>query len=131
MDITKAFATDANKEEDGIEVDIGDGATLRVARIGTKAYNKVINKLFTANKRALDLKNDAAAELSDRLMAEAMAKTILKGWDGIEDGGKPLPYSIENAQRLLMIKDFRALVFEKANDFEAYKAAVEEDVSGN
>lgn len=130
MDIFKEFATNTSKEEDGVEVDIG-GATLTVARIGNKAYSKLLNKLFTANKRVLDLKNDAANTMSDNLMAEVMAKTVLKGWNGIEEDGKPLEFSVENAQRLLRIKDFRDLVFAKANEFDAYKLAVEDDVSGN
>jgi hypothetical protein len=131
MDIFKEFATDLAKEEDGVEVDIGSGAVLKLARTGTKAYNKLVNKLFTANKRVLDLKNDAANTLSDNLMAEVMAKTVLKGWSGIEEDGKELPYSVENAQRLLRIKDFRALVLEKAGDMTNYKTAVEEEISGN
>ena len=130
MDITKEFGTDVAKEQDGIEVDIG-GATIIVARAGSVAYNKLVNKLFTANKRVLDLKNEAANTLSDNLMAEVLAKTVLKGWKGIEEGGKDLPFSVENAQRLLRIRDFRALVMEKASDFTLYKAAVEEDVAGN
>lgn len=130
MDIGKEFKTDIGKEVEGVEVDIG-GATLRLARTGTSAYNKLVNKLFTANKRVLDLKNEAADATSDKLMAEVLAKTVLKGWSGIEEAGQPLPYSIENAQRLLLIKDFRALVLEKANDMTLYKAAVDEDIAGN
>lgn len=130
MDISKEFSTDKAKEVEGVEVDLGD-STLIIARTGSPAYNKLVNKLFTANKRALDLKNAAAEELSDKLMAEVFAKTVLKGWKGIEENGAELPYSVENAQRLLMIKDFRAFVAEKANDMALYKAAVEEDVLGN
>jgi|SRR6185369_14449145 len=130
MDITKEFGTSIEKEKEGVEVDIG-GATLRIARTGSPEYNRLINKLFTANKRLLDLKNAAADELNEKLMAEVFAKTVLKGWDGIEENGEPLPFTVENAQRLLMIKDFRALVVEKANDFQLFKAAVEAEVSGN
>lgn len=130
MDILKQFGTNLSKEEDGVDVEIG-GATLKIARTGTKAYNKLVNKLFTANKAVLDMKNDASQTMSDKLMAEILAKTVLKGWTGIEEDGVALPYSVENAQRLLLIKDFRALVLEKANDFSLYRSAVEEDVSGN
>lgn len=130
MDISKEFGTDIAKEQDGTEVDIG-GATLVIARTGSVAYNKLVNKLFTANKRVLDLKNEAATVLSDNLMAEVLAKTVLKGWTGIEEDGKELLFSVENAQRLLRIKDFRALVMEKANDFTLYKSAVDEEVTGN
>lgn len=130
MDITKEFGTDSVKEKDGVEVDIG-GATLIVARTGSMAYNKLVDKLFKVNKRVLDLKNEAAEQLNEKLMAEVLAKTVLLGWSGIEENGAPLPYSLENAQRLLMIKDFRALVAEKASDFTLYKAAVEEELAGN
>lgn len=130
MDITKEFGTDHAKEVDGIDVDIG-GATLRIARIGSLAYNKLVNKLFTANKQVLNLKNEQSEAVNENLMSEVLAKTVLKGWSGIEENGVALPFSVENAQRLLRIKDFRALVMEKAGDFTLYKAAVEDEVAGN
>lgn len=130
MDITKEFGTDHAKEVDGIDVDIG-GATLRIARIGSLAYNKLVNKLFTANKQVLNLKNEQSEAVNENLMSEVLAKTVLKGWSGIEENGVALPFSVENAQRLLRIKDFRALVMEKASDFTLYKAAVEDEVAGN
>lgn len=130
MDIFQEFATDATKETDGVEVELGD-ATLIVARTGSLAYNKLVNKLFTANKKVLDMKNEQASAVSDNLMAEVVAHTVLKGWSGVTEKGAELPYSQENALRLLRVKDFRAFVLEKANDFTLYKLAVEEDVTGN
>ena len=130
MDIGKEFTTDTSKEEAGVAVELGD-ATLIIARSGTKAYNKMVDSLFKKNKKALDLKNDAAQTLSDNLMAEVVGTTLLRGWEGVEEDGKPLPFSKENAIRLCRIKDFRAFVMEKASDMTLYKAAVEEEIAGN
>jgi len=130
MDILNEFGTDVAKEQDGVAVEMGD-ATFVIARSGSHAYNTLISKLFKANKRALDMQNEASQTLSDNLMAEVLAKTVLKGWSGVTEKGVEVPYSAENALRYLRIKDFRAFVAEKANDFTLYKSAVDEEVTGN
>ena len=130
MDIGKEFTTDLSKEENGVPVELGD-ATLMIARTSSAAYNKLVDSLFKKNKKALDMKNDAAQTLSDNLMAEVVGTTVLKGWTGVTEKGVELPYSTLNAVRLCRIKDFRAFVLSKANDFELYKLAVEEEVTGN
>lgn len=130
MDIGKEFSTNVDKEEQGVEVEIGD-AKIIVARTTNKAYGKLVTSLFTKHKKTLDLKNDAADTLSSNLMAEVVGTTILRGWSGITENGADLPFSKENAIRLCRIKDFRALVLEKANDFALYKQFVDEEVLGN
>jgi putative heme degradation protein len=130
MDIGKEFGTDLKKEEDGVPVELGD-STFFIARANTKAYNKMVNQLFTKNKKVLDLKNDAATTLSDNLMAEVVGTTVLKGWTGVTEGGVDLPYSVLNAIRMCRIKDFRAIIMEKASDMTLYKSAVDEEVTGN
>lgn len=130
MDISKSFTTDAAKEKDGVEVDIED-ATFIVARANNSAFNKLLTSLLKKHKRELDMKNEAAEKLDNDLMAEVMAKTVLKGWKGVTEGGVDVPYSYENALMYLKIKDFRTLIAEKANDFTLYRAAVEEEITGN
>lgn len=130
MDILKEFSTDAAKEVEGIEVEIGD-ATFIVARANNRAYNKLLTSLIKKHKRELDMKNEASEKLDNDLMAEVMAKTIVKGWSGVTEGGTEVPYTYEKALAYLKVKDFRTLIAEKANDFTLYRAAVEEEISGN
>jgi len=130
MDIGKEFTTDLGKEEDGVPVELGD-ATLIIARTSTDAYEKMVDSLFKKHKKVLDMKNKASKTLSDNLMAEVVGSTVLKGWSGVTENGVELPFSKENAIRLSRIKDFRAFVMSKASDFELYKLAVEEEVTGN
>lgn len=130
MDISKEFTTDPKKEVEGVPVELGD-ATLMVARTYSPDYNKMVDSLFKKNKKVLDLKNEASQTLSDNLMAEVVGTTVLKGWEGVTEDGAELPFSTLNAIRLCRIKDFRAFVMEKANDFTLYKKFVEEEVTGN
>ena len=130
MDISREFLTDTSKETKGVEVPFGD-AIFVIARSGTFAYNKAVNALFRRHEKELKLKNEIADQLNDKLMAEVMAKHVLVGWSGVVENGVPLEYSSLAAQRMLMIKDFRAWVLEKANDMSAYKTFADEELSGN
>ena len=61
------------------------------------------------------------------MFIELEAKTILKGWEGIQFKGKSLDYSMDNAKKVLSLRDFRALVARLAQDAEAYRAKLEEE----
>ncbi len=126
MDVYTAFATDEEKEISGVWHQIGDGAEILVARAGNRAYTRKLTTMFDKNQRALDQKNEAADKLSDQILIDAAAEHLLLGWRGIQFKGVELTYSVENAKKLLAVKDFRALVNRLANDFESYRVRQEE-----
>lgn len=131
MKITK-FATDTALENEGTWVDIGDGATLLVARKGNRRYRdrmRTLLKPHRASMRAETMPDD----LADRLLIEAEAETILLGWEGIEDAdGNPIAYSTKEAKRLLSEhKDFRALVDELSSTAETFRAQEIEEGAEN
>lgn len=132
FDFFDEFATDAAAEVNGVEVPY-KGSTFIVARSGNKKYGKLLSDLVKKNQIALDLKDDAADDLSDKLMAEVLAKTILVGWKGeITYKGEKLKYSTANAMKLLAHADFRALVSRWADDREQYRAKqIEEKVKNS
>lgn len=135
MDVFAQFATDETKEADGVWVSLGreddpKAPAILVARSGNKKYTKLITRQVEKHQRALDLKNDAADDLSDQLMIEVMATTILLGWRNIEFKGQSLTYSIDNAKMLLGVKDFRKLVARHSDDVESYRVA-QEAAQGN
>lgn len=131
LDLFSEFATDTAAEVNGVRVPF-KGVTFIVARAGNKKYGKLLSELVKKNQIALDLKDDAADDLSDKLMAEVLAKTILVGWEGeLSYAGKPLPYSVENAKKVLAHADFRAQVSRWADDREAFRVKAQEEKVGN
>ena len=127
-DIRKIFGTNKVAEIEGTWNDIGDGIKLLVARIGNPEYQKEFQKISKPHRRALrqGRLND---EVAERLLTKVMAKNILLDWKGLEEDGVELPYSYENAVRILTdYKDLRDYVSDIANEMDSFKA--EEDEEG-
>ncbi|MCP3023263.1 hypothetical protein [Cupriavidus basilensis] len=131
LDIFAAFATDETKELEGVWIELSDGAEILVARAGNKKYNKLLAQQYEKNKRLLDLKNDAAETLSNTIMIDVMARTLLLGWKNIVFKGEDLPHSVDNAKLLLSVKDFRDLVSKHAGDAEAFRLAQLDEAAKN
>jgi hypothetical protein len=132
MDFWSEYATDTKAENEGKEFDWGGGVKLVIARAHNPTYTRLLASLYEKNKEALDKKSTpedlAAAEvLSNKIMAEVMAKSILLGWSGpVTFKGEPLPYSSANAQKLLELKDFQNEVAKRAADFRNFRFETEE-----
>lgn len=130
MDIFKAYAVDETKEETGTWMEIGDAGFL-IARAGNRKYIKLLSKEVERNQKALDCKDKAADELSDKIMVDVIARTILLDWKNVQYQDKALEYSVDNAKMLLAHKDFRREVMRLADDFSAYKLAKDEEDEKN
>ncbi len=125
MDIFKTYATDETKELEGVEVKLGTGAYVTVARAKNDAFIKLMISEYEKYQDTLEDDEDLDREISARIWA----KTILRGWRGLEYQGKPIDYSIKNATKLLKIKDFKLKISKLADDFELFRIkAVEEDI---
>lgn len=124
LNIFKKYATDEAAESNGTWINLGDGAEVLVARLGNKAYGKMLGKEFQANKRILDLGEDSeeADAKSNEIMANVLAETILLDWKGVEgEDGKPMEYNKDNARKVLGLKEFRAEIMRLAGDVENYR----------
>lgn len=124
MDIFAEYATDDALENEGTWMELGDAKFL-IARSGNKNYTRKLSKAVERHKKQLDRKDDAADKLSDQIMIDVVAETILLGWEGVSFQKAPLVYSVDNAKKLLAIKDFRRQIMELADDFEAFKVKEE------
>ncbi len=126
FDIFTEFATDENLEKNGAVVKLGKDSSLLIARAGNRAYAKAITKAVEASRADLDGDDEAAADLSDKIMIDVMAETILLGWDNVSFKGADLgAYTQEKAKTLLEVKDFRKLVAQHADNMENYKVKAE------
>ena len=130
MDIFNEFATNDSLETDGVWVEIGDAKFL-IASSGNKKFTKKLSRMWDRNKKILERKGDVADELSDKLMVEVLAETILLDWDNVTYKGKKFPYSVENAKTLLEHKQFRKQIASESENSALYKAVQEEEEAKN
>lgn len=128
MDLS-GFRTDVEKENKGIWVDIPGGLRVKIARMHNEGMVKAYAKYPAAIRNNLDnMKLDE--KTSANIMAGLLAEHVLLGWEGLDEDGSALPYTIENAKRILAdpeYKDFRALIVNLASTQELFhKEAVME-----
>lgn len=130
MDIFDTYATDETREKDGVWTEIGDAKFL-VARSGNPKYARKLGKLYERNRKLLETKDANADALSERLMVDVIAETILLGWENVQFKGASLDYTLDNAKMLLAFKDFRKHIVQASEDFEAYKIKQEAEQEKN
>lgn len=138
MDLFASFTTDPKAEVEGRWFPYAGGQVL-LARNFNKNHSKDFLAKLEAHKTTLDLKNDEADALAERLQAESLAAHVLLDWKGFtqpEGGVKgapqvPLPYSKEVAARALMLRDFRRGVLALADDFNKFLVQEEETDAKN
>lgn len=121
FDVFTELATDESKENNGTWFPFGADSKLLIARNGNQAYAKKLTELAEQNRVLLDAKGKAADDLSEKIMVEVVASTILLGWEGLAYKGKDLEYSVDNAKLLLGVREFRRQVVALSQEFSAYK----------
>lgn len=132
---------DLSAAEQGVEVEVGDGAFITVGRWGSHRFKQAVqkyagNKLSTIQNRMRTSRKMRGKqdEEAARIMAQIMAESILLDWRGIKEGGRELQYSFNEAVRILLDErydNFRELVELASKDEERfYKVKMEED-AGN
>ena len=130
-DIKKLFGTDSTKEQEGVWHEMGDGLNMRIARIGNPKYQKRFQALSKPHRRAIR-RGTLADEVAEKLMVQCLAETIVLDWNGLEENGAELPYSVENAVKILMdYPELRNYVNDIANELEGYQAEEDEEAIEN
>lgn len=116
------FATNQTAEVEGAWVDLGEGAQVRVARLGNDRYTKYLEKAYRPYRKA-QRNNTVPESVVRRLFTEALGHTILLDWRGFtDDAGHEVEYSVEAAiQKLTELKDFRDLIVEIATEANTFR----------
>jgi len=131
LDLKKTYATDKEKEIEGVWEDFGDGCRIKIARAGNPNYEKEFQRLIKPHRKALrrnSLSNDVAKEL----YAKCMARAIVLDWEGLEEDGKDIPYSVENAERILLqYPDLSQHIQEISESAETFRQELVEDSEKN
>lgn len=131
MDLHRQFKTDEQKEVDGAWVPLSATARLRVARMGNPRYRECIKRL-SAPYRTAGLASAIPPDVYQQLVREAVAETILVGWEGITTDGQPVPYS--NAAALTYcteLKDFYDFVLTASDSMETFRVQAQETTVKN
>lgn len=140
LDIFDSFATDEKLEVEGKEHDIGGGTTILVGRNNNINYLLEFNRLYDENATIIEAgqkakegseERKAADDAALQVIVKTLAKTVLLGWKNLKFKGKEMKYSQENAETLLMIKDFRTLVIELASNVDHYRMKREQEQQKN
>lgn len=130
-DLKKMFGTDKTAEVEGVWQDIGDGVELLIARIGNPEYQKEFQRISKPHRRAIR-RGHLSDSVAEKLLIKAMAKCILLDWKGLQEDGKDLPYSYDNAVRILTeYRDLRDYVSDIANEIETFKLEEDEEAEKN
>lgn len=131
LDVFEKFATDEQKELQGVEVPLGNGAKIRVARSDNANYTKALFAAYEEHEVDLSAEGPEADKLDTEILARVMAKHVLVGFSGISYKGEELPYSEENAYKLLLIKDFRKTVLRHAAKRENFLSVADKKALKN
>lgn len=116
------FKTNQSLEVEGVWVDIGEGAQVKVARIGNTAYQKYIERAYKPYRK-MQRTGTVPEDLQRRIFTDALANTILLDWKGFtDDNDQPIPYSVDAAVKHLgEYKDFRELIVEISTEAETFR----------
>jgi hypothetical protein len=132
MDLAK-FRTEAALEDEGVWIELGEGARARVGRIGGRRYRDAFQRHLKPFQKAARL--GALSETqAERILVETLADAVLLGWEGLTQDGAPVPYDRDRARDLLAdpaFRDFRNLIVETANEAESFRRAAERDAEKN
>lgn len=108
MSLYKSSQTDVNKERNGVPLHYGmnskgEDIVFTVAREGGRnvQYQKVAEHIFKPYRRQIQ-HNQIDPEVLEKLLAEVYSKTVVKGWQGVEDeNDEPLDFTEANVLKLL------------------------------
>lgn len=135
----RSFKTNPQLEREGVWIDYGPnskGKDMRVllARAGgaNEDYNKALEAATRPYRRAISAGTLDKATI-DRLYLGVFAKTVVRGWENMEDEQcEPLPFSEENVVKLAgLLPELYADWQEQANRLAIYREQLLESDVGN
>lgn len=116
------FRQSKEKQREGVWVELGDGASIKVAYSDNPDFQSEFTKLVKPYRmRGTEVPTD---KMSD-IICECLSKHVLLDWKGIYDGDKEISFSQEKAKALLSEIDFlRDRVVEESKRLENFKLEV-------
>jgi hypothetical protein len=117
MDIA-SLKYDLELANEGVWVNLDDHTQVKLS-MASPSNRKYIVRLRQFAKEFVDAGNDETAE---KIMAKVLAETVLLDWKGLTYNGKPVTYSPEEAEYLLLtVPYFRELITKEASDIKHFQ----------
>lgn len=126
-----SLKTDAEREVEGVWHPLPGEGEIKVARHGNDRFNKLLRQLAKKHKLTLEAEDDLSFKVSEDLMIEVYAHTVLLDWRNITIDGTPTDYTPEIGMQALRVKDFRERVEQLARDAESYRVKNEAAIVKN
>ena len=132
FDLNEEFGSNETAEVEGVWVNLGEDAKVRVARLGNVQAQKAYRKIPRAIRRQIEegaMNNAQSAQFLSKFMSDH----ILKDWKDIADKGKVLPaYTAEHGAAFLKkYRRFRDRIWEISVDDDLFNVGEVEEDLGN
>lgn len=111
------------------------GISFRIARTNNPNYTKLLDEM-TKDIRGAWIAGDLPQEKVDEILDTVASRTLLTGWEGIEDGEPLVPVPYSHSQSFIYMHDpqfadVRNFVLWHARNGENYRLAARKKALGN
>lgn len=129
----ESFLTNHQHENEGVWVQIGKDAHIKVARASdaNEAYTSALRAKYKDHRYDLEQEDESARALENQILIELYADHILKDIRGLKKDGVEIVYDPKVGRELLKNKDFFARVRQHSTNFEHFKQKAEDDAVKN
>jgi hypothetical protein len=122
-----SWKTNPELENNGVWIPCGNGKVL-IASTGSERYQKALAKGLEPHEVTIAL-GELKEEVAKEIYIKVTAETIVLNWEGFTEDGVAVPYTVENARRLLAeVPRFREFVkaqSQRISNFQDKKEEVE------
>lgn len=127
------WKTDSALSKEGAWVPLEDGGRIKVARAGNMNPHYTAAMQIHWGEHFAKTFADEIAKQRDReeTLRKIALSSLLKEWDGFTEGGDPLPFTEENAKRVLSeIPELVDVIFTAANQRALFVQQAQESKVG-
>jgi len=135
--LKKAYGTDLTKANEGVWFDSSmiPGLKMKIAKTGNHQYEKLLRNLYKPYRRTLQKGKEVDNTITDKIMAEVIAKTIVLDWKGMPGSdGESVAFSVDECRELLLdpeLRDFKEEILEFADDSARFELELDEETEKN
>ena len=135
--LKKAYGQDLTKVNEGVWFDSSmiPGLSMKIAKVGNTEYEKLLRKLYKPYRKTLQKGKDLDTAITDKIMAEVIAKTIVLDWKGMPgENESEVPFSVEECQSLVLdpeLREFKEEILEFADDSARFELEMDEETEKN
>lgn len=130
MDVAKT-RLDLKAANEGVWFKVDKTTKFLIARLPNDAFQNKFERL-AGRKQTAVARNQLDKAESNAIVGEACVGTVLLDWEGLEENGQKLPFTPENAKRLMTDPahpEFQEIIIGFAQEKAAFREElIEEDI---